>query len=160
MFRSLPSPGSKSIPLAILSCCALSLGSAFFAKAPPPPAPPSTPSSSNPDSDAKPASPAPTRDAQEVSTQDSPATFKVRVNNVLVRVVVRDSHGKVVPNLKKEDFQLYDGRKLQAITSFAIENPRTHTVALTTTPERSEEHTSELQSQSNLVCRLLLEKKK
>src|SRR2546430_8837736 len=28
------------------------------------------------------------------------------------------------------------------------------------TNERSEEHTSELQSQSNLVCRLLLEKKK
>src|SRR2546430_12543126 len=27
-------------------------------------------------------------------------------------------------------------------------------------PMRSEEHTSELQSQSNLVCRLLLEKKK
>src|SRR2546430_4008792 len=27
-------------------------------------------------------------------------------------------------------------------------------------PNRSEEHTSELQSQSNLVCRLLLEKKK
>src|SRR3989475_9004666 len=27
-------------------------------------------------------------------------------------------------------------------------------------PERSEEHTSELQSQSNLVCRLLLEKEK
>src|SRR2546430_9429739 len=31
--------------------------------------------------------------------------------------------------------------------------------SLPTTP-RSEEHTSELQSQSNLVCRLLLEKKK
>src|SRR2546430_11890383 len=29
-----------------------------------------------------------------------------------------------------------------------------------TTAPRSEEHTSELQSQSNLVCRLLLEKKK
>src|SRR2546430_11509407 len=29
-----------------------------------------------------------------------------------------------------------------------------------TRPRRSEEHTSELQSQSNLVCRLLLEKKK
>src|SRR2546430_9871239 len=29
-----------------------------------------------------------------------------------------------------------------------------------TTLSRSEEHTSELQSQSNLVCRLLLEKKK
>src|SRR2546430_5497454 len=34
-------------------------------------------------------------------------------------------------------------------------------VALARPPnERSEEHTSELQSQSNLVCRLLLEKKK
>src|SRR5205085_10652455 len=35
-------------------------------------------------------------------------------------------------------------------------------VAATTCPRggRSEEHTSELQSQSNLVCRLLLEKKK
>src|SRR2546430_5566804 len=31
---------------------------------------------------------------------------------------------------------------------------------LTFTNKRSEEHTSELQSQSNLVCRLLLEKKK
>src|SRR2546427_3834041 len=31
---------------------------------------------------------------------------------------------------------------------------------LTSLAERSEEHTSELQSQSNLVCRLLLEKKK
>src|SRR5205085_9285204 len=30
----------------------------------------------------------------------------------------------------------------------------------TSSPTRSEEHTSELQSQSNLVCRLLLEKKK
>src|SRR2546427_3145765 len=33
-------------------------------------------------------------------------------------------------------------------------------VVLTAGQDRSEEHTSELQSQSNLVCRLLLEKKK
>src|SRR2546427_7787885 len=33
-------------------------------------------------------------------------------------------------------------------------------LALAAEPIRSEEHTSELQSQSNLVCRLLLEKKK
>src|SRR2546427_4621223 len=32
--------------------------------------------------------------------------------------------------------------------------------SLALVPMRSEEHTSELQSQSNLVCRLLLEKKK
>src|SRR2546430_11449006 len=34
------------------------------------------------------------------------------------------------------------------------------TLALEERMKRSEEHTSELQSQSNLVCRLLLEKKK
>src|SRR2546427_6748359 len=34
------------------------------------------------------------------------------------------------------------------------------TVSASFTKRRSEEHTSELQSQSNLVCRLLLEKKK
>src|SRR2546427_3288278 len=33
-------------------------------------------------------------------------------------------------------------------------------VTLSTSASRSEEHTSELQSQSNLVCRLLLENKK
>src|SRR5688572_31327160 len=33
-------------------------------------------------------------------------------------------------------------------------------LSLTSSSLRSEEHTSELQSQSNLVCRLLLEKKK
>src|SRR2546430_13557776 len=44
-------------------------------------------------------------------------------------------------------------------------SPATSTRASTSRPRcacapRSEEHTSELQSQSNLVCRLLLEKKK
>src|SRR5256886_9044471 len=34
------------------------------------------------------------------------------------------------------------------------------TIRITASGSRSEEHTSELQSQSNIVCRLLLEKKK
>src|SRR2546427_3582688 len=38
--------------------------------------------------------------------------------------------------------------------------PRFFSVCAKSTAVRSEEHTSELQSQSNLVCRLLLEKKK
>src|SRR2546430_12905569 len=37
---------------------------------------------------------------------------------------------------------------------------REEAIAIPETGGRSEEHTSELQSQSNLVCRLLLEKKK
>jgi VWFA-related protein len=59
----------------------------------------------------------------ELSSQDRPATFKVRVNEVLVRVVVRDQKGQVVANLRKEDFQLFDNRKPQTISSFSAETP-------------------------------------
>src|SRR5688572_31600763 len=51
-------------------------------------------------------------------------------------------HGKLLADLGKT--------LLRAVTAFAI----------AMVVGRSEEHTSELQSQSNLVCRLLLEKKK
>ena len=64
--------------------------------------------------------------AAEVTTHDTAPTFKVRVNEVLVRVVVRDESGKIVSNLKKEDFQLFDNRKQQTITSFRIETPETN----------------------------------
>ena len=63
---------------------------------------------------------------QEIASHDSPATFKVRVNLVFVRVVVRDLNGKVITNLKKEDFQLADNRKLQVISTFAVETPGSH----------------------------------
>ena len=66
--------------------------------------------------------------AAEVTTRDTAPTFKVRVNEVLVGVVVRDESGKIIPNLKKEDFQLLDNRKLQTINSFAVETPQTHAV--------------------------------
>src|SRR2546426_6162125 len=41
-----------------------------------------------------------------------------------------------------------------------VEGQPQHVLARAPTPRRSEEHTSELQSPCNLVCRLLLEKKK
>ena len=64
----------------------------------------------------------------EVVTRDSATTFKVRVNLVLVRVVVRDAHGQVVENLKKEDFLLFDNRKPQNISTFSVETPKSHAV--------------------------------
>src|SRR2546430_4392685 len=51
----------------------------------------------------------------------------------------------------------FDAGSFGFSTSFRT-RPASSTVA--TPNARSEEHTSELQSQSNLVCRLLLEKKK
>jgi len=62
-------------------------------------------------------------DNSELVSHETPATFKVRVNLVLVRVVVRDDKGKVVPNLRREDFQLSDKGKPQAITYFSAETP-------------------------------------
>src|SRR2546421_2002563 len=47
--------------------------------------------------------------------------------------------------------QVFPHQELVAMTTFAIAPLKT---------QRSEEHTSELQSRSDLVCRLLLEKKK
>src|SRR5688572_31661299 len=48
-----------------------------------------------------------------------------------------------------------------AVAVMALDEDGAHAVVLQLLgPGRSEEHTSELQSQSNLVCRLLLEKKK
>src|SRR2546430_9591438 len=47
-----------------------------------------------------------------------------------------------------------------ALCTAAPTRPSSRCSRKSTAPARSEEHTSELQSQSNLVCRLLLEKKK
>lgn len=79
-----------------------------------------------------PAKQAPANETSELSTRDTPPTFRVRVNLVLVRVVVRDRDGHIVSNLKKEDFQLSDNRKQQVISSFSIETPESHKVESTT----------------------------
>jgi VWFA-related protein len=95
---------------------------------------PSAPAASSPAQTpaepAKPQTPA-SNDNAEVSSRDTPPTFKIRVNLVLVRVVVRDPQGHVVPNLKKEDFQLTDNRKPQTISTFSVETPESHVVATT-----------------------------
>lgn len=57
----------------------------------------------------------------ERNSHEAPATFKSRVNLVVVPVVVRDAGGRAVGNLRKEDFQLFDRGKPQAITKFSIE---------------------------------------
>jgi VWFA-related protein len=80
----------------------------------------------------------------EVSTRDTATTFKVRVNLVQVRVVVRDAQGKLVENLRREDFQVYDNNKPQAIAAFNMETPASHApVPVTQAPAESAETTPE-----------------
>src|SRR5436309_12082117 len=56
-----------------------------------------------------------------------------------------------------EGFTIYRRNGVEAFTDLAV---RATSVAVARSVNRSEEHTSELQSRENLVCRLLLEKKK
>jgi VWFA-related protein len=63
----------------------------------------------------------PSADAPEMSAQDAPMPLRVRVNLVPVRVVVRDSQGRAVANLHKEDFQLFQDGKPQEISNFAVQ---------------------------------------
>ena len=69
---------------------------------------------------------------QEITAQDVQAPFKVQVqrNMVVVRAIVRDSNGRAVARLRKEDFRLWDNGKPQEIDQFAVESPsRTAAVA-------------------------------
>src|SRR6266851_4947902 len=129
MFRSVLFLRFWRFSLVVLFLCLSIFGNRLYAQTPPP-APPPQDTSGTTDSTPK-SAPAPASgDSQEVSSRDTPTTFKVRVNLVLVRVVVRDAQGKVVPGLKKENFQLYDNRKLQMISSFSVEAPEARTASM------------------------------
>jgi VWFA-related protein len=58
---------------------------------------------------------------QSSGPEGEPPKFEVNVVRVLVPVVVRDKQGRVVADLKKEDFQVFDNDKLHPISGFAVE---------------------------------------
>src|SRR5580700_723116 len=60
------------------------------------------------------------QEPREISIHQSPATFSSDVNLISVPVVVRDSKGRAVGNLRQEDFRLFDKGKPQVITKFSV----------------------------------------
>jgi VWFA-related protein len=71
----------------------------------------------------------------EMSSHDTPATFKAKVNLVLVPVVVRDAQGQAIGNLRQEDFQLFDKGKPQLISRFSVEKSAGQMLAEKRSPE-------------------------
>ena len=82
----------------------------------------------------------PPKTPDEVTTHETPATFRTKVNLVLVPVIVRDKQGRAVGDLRKEDFQLFDKGKPQTISSFSVETIASQTaepVKIETPPQVS-----------------------
>src|SRR2546422_3732392 len=83
--------------------------------------------------------------------------IRVDVSLVLLDATVKDKAGRVMGALKQEDFVLDEDGVPQQVAHFSRDQLP---LAVALVGDRSEEHTSELQSRLHLVCRLLLEKKK
>lgn len=128
MFYPRSFPFFRRITRSVLFFCLFTSAKCISGQTPPPPAP-AQDTTAKTSTAATPAQTPASNDKQEVASHDAPTTFKVRVNLVLVRVVVRDAQGKVVSNLKKEDFQLFDSRKVQTISSFNVETPDRRTAS-------------------------------
>ena len=94
--------------------CMLSLAALLRGQTPPSQV---TPVPLTPDSQQTPAA----QNAPEMTQHDEQASFRTKVNLVMVPVVVRNAHGDAVGNLTKENFQLFDKGKLQEIARFSVE---------------------------------------
>jgi VWFA-related protein len=80
------------------------------------PAPPAESSKAPTPATAPPAS----AKTEEMTTTDRPATFTAQSNLVEVPVVVHDSAGHAIGNLRQEDFRILDKGKRQEISKFAV----------------------------------------
>src|SRR5699024_11377152 len=97
-------------------------------------------------------------DGQDISTLD-PVELRRNTGYVIQEIglfphMTIEQNISLVPRLKKEDPKKYTQRADELLNLVGLD-PEIYKSRV-----RSEEHTSELQSRFDLVCRLLLEKKK
>src|SRR5689334_24170065 len=82
--------------------------------------------------------------------------FPTRRSSDLLREVELAADAEALGRIDRYDY----AQALLAVAGGGLAHREANGMAFTRTALRSEEHTSELQSQFHLVCRLLLEKKK
>jgi VWFA-related protein len=69
----------------------------------------------------------------------APPQIRVQVNLVNLFATVRDKHKAIVPNLTKDDFQVYEDGQLQEITNFSLDTNLPITLGLLIDTSGSEE---------------------
>src|SRR5271157_1628895 len=70
-----------------------------------------------------PPAPAPSKDQSQSQDNEEPIqTFKAEVNVVNIFFNVKDKHGALMPNLTKDDFEVFEDGKPQTIKYFAAES--------------------------------------
>jgi VWFA-related protein len=97
---------------------------------------------------------------EKKSDQDSVATFKSEVNVVNLYFSVKDHKGMLVPNLAREDFQVFDDGKPQTIKYFKAETdqPLTLGMLIDTSPSQTRVLPIEQQVGSSFLRHVLTKK--
>jgi VWFA-related protein len=104
-------------------------------------------------------SPASNQD-QQPANEEPLQTFKAEVNVVNIFYNVKDKHGMLIPNLTKDDFQVFEDGKPQTIKYFAAESdqPLTLGIMIDTSASQTRVLTIEQQSCAEFLHQVLRQK--
>ena len=107
-------------------------------------------------------SPAPSQDqqAQPPANEEPLQTFKAEVNVVNIFYNVKDKHGMLIPNLTKDDFQVFEDGKPQTIKYFSAESnqPLTLGIMIDTSASQTRVLTIEQESCAEFLQQVLRQK--
>ncbi len=88
-------------------------------------------------------------DAQKPEDQQQPEeTLKVSVNVVGLFFNVKDKHGALIPNLTKDDFEVYEDGKLQTVKYFAAETNLPLTLGILIDSSGSQAHVLDMEKEA------------
>jgi VWFA-related protein len=86
--------------------------------------------------------------AQSKEKEDELPTFKSQVNVVNLFFNVKDKHGALVPNLKKDDFQVFEDGKPQTVKYFTAETNQPLTLGIMIDSSASQERVLEYEKEA------------
>src|SRR5690242_13305842 len=70
---------------------------------------------------AKPAAPPAAQEAKPAGKQQGPAPIRIVTNTVIVPVTVKDHNGNLVPDLRRDEFRVFEDNIEQQITNLSVE---------------------------------------